>query len=55
MKLIIKEGAKFNQILRIKDSAIENLVNVLDLPLEVPLENGQPQGGGLDEKSVSSS
>lgn len=34
LKHILKEGAKFNQLLRIKDDCFDNMVDVLRLPLD---------------------
>lgn len=34
LKHILKEGAKFNQLLRIKDEQFDNMVDVLKIPLD---------------------
>ena len=39
LKLILKQGAKSNGLMRIDDAVFEELVDVLDLPLEITNDN----------------
>ncbi len=48
LKQILKEGAKFNQILRIKEENFDDLVASLNLPLEKIPEKGARDSFEMD-------
>lgn len=49
MKRILKEGAQFNQILRIKDESFYNLVDALKIPYEFKTSAPRINVGELEE------